>query len=428
MRMKFVLAANGSRGDVQPAVAVGLELRSRGHDVVLLAPPNMQEFGTGAGLSTSVYGDSTRAVLESDAVRTRLKSADPRARLAAATEITVRGGRQMQQTLLDASEGADAIISTSAGQERAHNVSQVRGIPHVPLHLCSIRRNSTTSLLSQAGVDVSGPIASASWTVVEWLLWKASKRAENDLRSELGLGPMRTPFATAIAATGIPEIQAYDPALFPGLVSEWGDRRPLVGFLGLPASAREGVGDVSADDDLSEWIAAADAPVYVGFGSMLPKNPDRLGEAIVAAADQLGVRLLVAGGWSDFLGNAGELGNRVRVVKHIDHDAVLPRCRAAIHHGGAGSVAASLRAGLPTVVTWIGADQPIWGRAVASAHVGSSLPLSRVTPTRLTDVLRDALSPQRRVTATQLRDRLIAPSIAVSHAVDLVERVASGSR
>jgi UDP:flavonoid glycosyltransferase YjiC (YdhE family) len=116
------------------------------------------------------------------------------------------------------------------------------------------------------------------------------------------------------------------------------------------------------------------------------------------------------------------------VVKHIDHDAVLPRCRAAIHHGGAGSVAASLRAGLPTVVTWIGADQPIWGRAVASAHVGSSLPLSRVTPSRLTDVLRDALSPQRRFTATQLRDRLIAPSIAVSHAVDLVERVASGSR
>ncbi|MDZ7910264.1 MAG: glycosyltransferase [Rhodococcus sp. (in: high G+C Gram-positive bacteria)] len=426
--MKFVLAANGSRGDVQPALAVGLELRSRGHDVVLLAPPNMQDFGTGAGLSTSVYGDSTRAVLESDAVRTQLKSADPRARLAAATEITVRGGRQMQQTLLDATADADAIIATSAGQERAHNVSQVRRIPHIPLHLCPIRRNSTTSMLSQLRVDASGPIASASWTVLEWLLWKASKRAENDLRAELGLGPMRTPFATAIAATGVPEIQAYDPVLFPKLVAEWGERRPLVGFLGLPASARAGVGDVSADDDLSEWIAAADAPVYVGFGSMLPKNPDRLGEAVVAAADRLGVRLLVASGWSDFLGSAGELGDRVRVVKHIDHDFVLPRCRAAIHHGGAGSVAASLRAGLPTVVTWIGADQPIWGRAVASAHAGTSLPLSRVTAKRLTDALGAALSPQMHTAAARVRDRLVAPSTAVSDAVDLAERVARGSR
>lgn len=426
--MRFVLAANGSRGDVQPAVAVGLELRSRGHEVVLLAPPNMQDFGNGAGLSTRVYGDSTRAVLESDAVRNRLKSADPRARLAAATEITVRGGRQMHQALLDASAGADAIIATSAGQERAHNVSQVRGIPHIPLHLCPIRRNSTTSLLSQLGLDVSGPIASASWTLVERLLWMASKRAENDLRAELGLGPMRTPFATAIAATGVPEIQAYDPVLFPGLVAEWGDRRPLVGFLGLPASVRAGVGDVGTDAELVEWIAAADAPVYVGFGSMLPKNPERLGEAVVAAADSLGVRLLVASGWSDFLSGAGELGDRVRVVKHIDHDAVLPRCRAAIHHGGAGSVAASLRAGLPTVVTWIGADQPIWGRAVASADAGTSLPLSRVTAKRLTDVLRDALSPQKRTSAARVRDRLVVPSTAVSRAVDLAERVAYGSR
>ncbi|WP_066907986.1 glycosyltransferase [Millisia brevis] len=425
--MRFVLAANGSRGDVQPAVAIGTELRTRGHEVSLLVPPNLVAFGAGAGLPTRAYGRSTKEILESDTVRVRLKSANPRTRLAAIAEMAVRGGREMHAQLLDETQHADAIVSTSVGQERAHNVAQVRGIAHIPLHLGPIRRNSTTSLLSHVGIDAPGWAAAPSWSAAEWLMWMGSARAENRLRAELGLPALRRPFASAIAATGVPEIQAYDPALFPDLVREWGSRRPLVGFLNLPAAARRGVGDTGPDDDLLEWLAADEPPVYVGFGSMMPSRLDALAAAVLGAARELGLRLLIAGGWSDFMRDATGEEQRIRVVGHIDHDAILPHCRAAIHHGGAGSVAAGLRAGLPTIVTWIGADQPMWGQAVSAAHVGTHLPMSRITSGRLADALRVGLSATTRAAAQGMREQLIPSDRAAAAAADLIERTADTS-
>ena len=425
--MRIVMAMGGSRGDVQPAVALGTELRSRGHDVVMAVPPDLVAFSEGAGLPSHPYGEGTHDLLDSELIRTELKSRNPVRRVRAISEITLRGGRAMGRQLLDLTESADAIIAGSAGQERAHNVSQVRGIPHIPLHYCPIRRNRQVSLLAHLGVDVRGVVAEASWRAGEQLLWLASRRAEQRLTDELGLPRASAPYATQIARTGLQEIQAYDPALFPGLAAEWGARRPLTGFLNLAAAQRRGVGD-ETPAELLEWITAGPAPVYAGFGSMLPNNPEALATALTETARALDVRLLVAGGWSGFMAGADADPDRVRLVGHIDHDTVLPLCRAAIHHGGAGSVAAGLRAGLPTVVTWVGADQPIWGRALVGVHAGASLPMSRVTAPALTEALRTALSDEAKLSAETLSRHLISPTKAVAAAADVVEQGLKGRR
>ena len=89
--MRIVLAVNGSRGDAQPAVALATELHTRGHDVTLAAPPDLVEFGRGAGIATEPYGGQTRELLDSDLVRSDLKSRNPLRRLRAISEISVRG-------------------------------------------------------------------------------------------------------------------------------------------------------------------------------------------------------------------------------------------------------------------------------------------------------------------------------------------------
>lgn len=421
--MKFVLAAGGSRGDVQPMVAIATELRSRGYDVALLVPPNLVDFAAGAGVPTHPYGEDTAAVLTSDLVREGMKSRNPRTRLRAIAEVTVAGGRSMQETLLRYARDADAIIATSVGQERAHNVSQVLGIAHIPVHLCPIRQNRSVSLLAHFGIDAPGPIAAASWRLLEWVLWLGSRRAEDTLRADLDLPRTRRPFASMIAETASPEIQAYDPALFPSLADEWGARRPLVGFLNLAPEFREAVGDVRDDSTLDAWLADGAAPVYVGFGSMSPSDPAALAAALLAAATEYDVRLLVSGGWSGFMAAIDD--PRIHTVGHVDHDAVLPRCRAAVHHGGAGSVAAGLRAGLPTAVLWVGADQPLWGQAIAGAHVGTSIPMGRADTARLTQALATVCASTTRTSAQRLGARLIAPEHAVARAVDLAEQAAS---
>lgn len=417
--MKFVLAFNGSRGDVQPAIALGTELSTRGHDVVLAVPPNLVGFGLSSGLPTHPYGLDTRELLQSEVVSRDLKSANPITRLRAVSEITLRGGRQMQQELLDLSAGADAIIGGSAGQERAFNVAQARDIPYIPVHFCPIRRNGEVSPLTQFGINPPRRITRASWVLLEQILWRAGRSAENTLLEDLGLQNVRAPAATRIAAAGHPEIQAYDSALFPGLVGEWGDRRPLVGFLNLPPQTRKKMGDGVSDGDLVTWLDAGPPPLYVGFGSMSVADPQSLVRVISTATETLGLRVLMATGWSGLSPTGHD--ERIHYVPAVDHDTVLPRCVGAVHHGGAGSVAATLRAGLPTLVYWLGADQPIWGRQVSRLGAGTSAPLKKIDVGGLTAALDKALRPEYSRAAGELARRLVSPAAAVDSAVSIVE-------
>ncbi len=417
--MKFVLAFTGSRGDVQPAVALGVELTRRGHDVTLAAPPNLVEFGCRAGLDTRPYGPDTGRLLASDLVASRLRSPDPRVRLRAITELTVRDGRAMQTELLALAQGADAVVGGSAGQERALNVAQALSIPYVPLHYCPLRRNGVVSLLPFSG----GPAVAhrLGWTALEQLLWRASRAAERDLAADLGLPVPEHPAASRIARRGVPEIQAYDPALFPGLTREWGAARPLTGFLDLTPETRAAI-DPVADADLRDWLDAGPPPLYVGFGSMKLADPRRLVDTVAEVTDRLGLRVLWAAGWG---GVDAIADDRVKVVSSVDHARVLPRCAAVVHHGGAGSTAAGLRAGRATLVCTHGADQPLWGRRIRALGVGTSMPADRIDADALTAALAVVLSPDSRAAAEALAEAFIPAEVAVTAVADLIERAAT---
>ncbi|GAA5060959.1 glycosyltransferase [Nocardia callitridis] len=420
--MKFVLAFTGSRGDVQPALALGVALGTRGHDVQLAAPPNLVEFGRRAGLSTHPYGTDTKELLDSDLVTDRLKSANPLTKLRAISELTLRGGRQMQAELMELTADADAIIGGSVGQERALNVAQAREIGYIPVHYCPVRRNGVVSMLP--GDRLPNTVRRASWTGLEHVLWQATRTAEQTLAADLGLDRPTTPAATRIARRGAIEIQAYDPALFPGLAGEWGAQRPLVGFFDLDRTTRGRVD--GTDTETAAWLDAGPPPIYLGFGSMTVAEPARLAKVFAEVTAALGYRLLVAAGWSEFM--AGQDSDRVRVVRTLDHATVLPRCAAAIHHGGAGSTAAGLRAGIPTLVCWLGADQPMWGARLRALGVGTALRQADLDRRSLQSALTDILRPECQRTAWRLSADLIAPDVAVRSAAVLAEDAASTHR
>ncbi|MFC6010645.1 glycosyltransferase [Nocardia lasii] len=415
--MKFVLAFTGSRGDVQPGVALGVELRSRGHAVTMAVPPNLVEFCRRTTIPTESLGADTKELLDSQVVSRGRKSANPLERLRALAELTIHNGRRTQSELLDLTEGADAVIGGSVGQERLSNVALARGIPYVPVHYCPLRRNSIASLLP---VDrAPGAAHHLSWAALEHLSWLATRTAERELAADLGLLPPSSPPARRISATGVPEIQAYDPLLFPGLAQQWGSARPLVGFLEPTPATRAQLGDDADTTALDTWLDAGPAPLYVGFGSMSIAEPQRLAATLTEVAAALGLRLLVAAGWSEFM--AGTTGADVRVVRTVDHATVLPRCVAAVHHGGAGTTAAALRAAIPALACTIGADQPLWGRRLRALGVGTALPAARVDHESLTRALRSLLSPECRTAAQELGEQLIAPESAVRSAATLVE-------
>ena len=385
--MKFVLAAYGSRGDVEPFAAVGRELLRRGHDVCIAVPPNMLGFVESAGLAAVAFGSDPPWQGGGEFVRADI----PNPIVRTMTEVTQQITKALAEwgaTLLTLADGADLLLTGKGERGLAANVAEYHDIPLATLHFFPDAQ-------SRLGGVIGG----------------ITKDAEDAQRRALGL-----PEATGPAPESL-EIQAYDGLCFPELAAEWaeqGGHRPFVGALTLELPA-------DADEAALSWIAEGPPPIYFGFGSnvRLPSPPETVA-VISAACARLGERALICSGASDFM-DVPHFDN-VKVVDAVNHAAVLPVCRAIVHHGGAGTTAAGLRAGIPSLVLsfWVD-DQPIWASAVEQLKVGAARAFSSSTLDSLTADLRTVLAPEYLTRAREVADQMTTAVESASSAADLLE-------
>jgi UDP:flavonoid glycosyltransferase YjiC (YdhE family) len=266
------------------------------------------------------------------------------------------------------------------------------------------------------------PLGRSAMTVSEWLGWPMTKKLEDAQRRELGLPKATGPSSRRIAERGSLEIQAYDEVCFPGLAAEWAKfdgRRPFVGALAMELPT-------DADEDVASWIAAGTPPIFFGFGSMSVESPADTVAMVSAACAQLGERALVCGGWSDF--SEASHFERVKVVGAVNYAAAFPACRAVVHHGGGGTTAAGLRAGVPTLILSTFGEQAIWGAVVRRLKVGTARRLSTTTRESLVADLRRILAPQYVARAREIATQMTKPAESVAAATDLVEDFAARGR
>ncbi|MEE4023648.1 nucleotide disphospho-sugar-binding domain-containing protein [Gordonia sp. PKS22-38] len=410
--MRFGFAMHGSRGDVQPGVAVASALAERGHDVTVAAPEDIAHAVSRTGLPTKVLCPDNSELLRSPLVKERLKSKNPSVRFKALAEISAFGAEMSEQVMRELADDADVLVTGLLAQERAATVAEFAGATFVPLHYCPIRANTS--------VDMFGGTPRwarrALWFIGDQVNWLTVRKRDNDLRRRLGLPPARRPLPRRISVAGTPEVQAYDAAFFPGLAAEWPARRPFAGALIPDEQTRKAFnGDHgAATDDTIAWAGADGAPVYVGFGSM-PIERERL-EHIVESLVGLGLRV-IAHTDHDVPGGDAVL----RVAGALDHEALLPHCRGAVHHGGAGTTSAVARAGIPAVIGWLSADQPMWTAAVRNLGVGGGRRLKSLE----TDDLRLLLDDQVIGAAAELATRLTPPDVAVAQCCDALEAAAN---
>lgn len=378
-------------------------------------PPNLISFVEESGLGVPVsYGVDSQQQLDADIFREWYKLRNPMTVLREAREYVVEGWAEMSRSLSALADGADLILTGTTYQELAANVAQAQDIPLAALHYFPVRP-STKVLPVPLPSAVVGPV----WAVGEWAHWRVLKGAEDDQRRELGLPQAGTRAVRRMIDGGALEIQAYDELFFPGLAEEWGPDRPLVGAITLEK-------DTAADDDVVSWIAAGPPPVYFGFGSMPVKSPADAVAMIEAACADLGERALICSGVWDIDGLRH--APHVKVVRSVNHAAVFPLCRAVVHHGGAGTTAAGVRAGVPTLVLWVGAEQPIWGSRVKHLGVGDYRRFSATTRKSLRQALRKVLDPSYAARAREVAAAMTKPATSVGTAADLLEDAARAGR
>jgi UDP:flavonoid glycosyltransferase YjiC (YdhE family) len=418
--MKFVLASWGSRGDVEPCIAVGRELLRRGHEVRMAVSPDLVDFAESAGLAAVAYGPDLQAPLEgyrdfwARFFRNLWRVQDL---IKLWRELWMPINQRWAEgssTLKSLADGADVLVTGSVGFEQlAANVAEYYDIPLATLHWFPLRANG------QLLPFLPAPVCRSAMTLYERLSFGgAAKKFEKAQRRELGLPKGSGPWPRRIAERGALEIQAYDEVCFPGLAAEWAKwdgRRPFVGALTMELATE-------TDDEVASWIAAGTPPICFGFGSIGVESAADTLAMIAAACAQLGERALICAAATDF--SDVPHVDHVKVVSVMNYAAVFPACRAVVHHGGTGTTAAGLRAGVPTLILWRLPDQALWAARVKRLKVGTGRRLSGTTEETLVADLHTILAPQFLTRARELATRMTKPTGSVAAAADVVENLA----
>lgn len=365
----------GTRGDIEPFVALAHTLIGAGHEVAFAAPRDAAHLVAGMDARYVEMDLELRAVFRSQQGQRWLAAGDVESFLAGIAAMLSGASRTIGESVLAVAEGADVLITAINTEDYAVAVSQARGVPVVLVHLTPwLTTDEYPQPLTPQDVPQGGEFSRRynleTFRRAEEVYWQGKRDDINAFRASLGLDPAPRSVLGWTPELGLPVLQAFSTELVRRPAS-WGPQSTVTGFWRLPAEVRELIGEARMPEPLDAWLAAGEPPVYLGFGSMPVLEPEKVLDMVVRAARLTGLRLLVGTGWSDLPdGAAGSLPDDVRLVGAVDHDRLLPRCRAVVHHGGVGTTAAGLIAGLPTWAFTVFGDQDFWGGRIARLKVG----------------------------------------------------------
>ena len=404
----------GSRGDVEPFIALGLGLRGAGHEVSVATGVDFEPAVRALGLGFIPVGGDMQAAISGEEGRRMLRTKNPVAfvrRLRRTAEPIIR---TMQEDIRAAVQGADAcVFSYLCGP--VLDVHEATGLPccmgvlqpmlatgefpHPSLPIRTLGRTLNRlsfELFSLAMFAFFGGLA------VRWR------------RERFHLPP--PPRFRRIEKLGLPVLGAFSPAVIPR-PADWPEQARVTGYWFMPPS------DYQPSDELREFLTRGPAPVLVSFGSMVDEDPAGLAAMVEQALELADQRAVLVGGWSGLRSSSP----RHFCVDAIPYDWLLPRVAAAVHHGGAGTTAAVLRAGVPSVAVPFGTDQPYWARIVHRLGAGPPpIPRSRLTPDRLARAITAAVTDDSIRARAAALGRAIRAEDGVKAAVDEVTAFLGG--
>ena len=390
--MRALLAAVGTRGDVQPALALALELRKLGHSVRLCISPNFVAWAISLGLEAVPMGVEMRVPARKSGAMPNLTPEELRRLRESMPDLIT----DQFETIGTAAEGCDVIVGANAHQYAGPSIAELRGIGCVTAVYAPVALPSS----DLAPAPTPGqPIETAGSRSIpeQWRdvaqAWNARALERiNRNRGRLGLGPIADVLDYVLTDhTWL----AADAALAP-VPTTPGRKIFQTGAWVLADSA-------PLPADLEAFLEQGDPPIFVGFGSM-PASSE-VAHRPIAAARAVGRRIIVSKGWADLelIGDAPDC----MAVGDVNYDVLFPRVAAVVHHGGAGTTAAAARAGVPQVITPMFGDQFYCASRIVDLGVGAMTPHATMTEEFLTRARREVCVP-----ALLARARTLARQVA----------------
>jgi sterol 3beta-glucosyltransferase len=417
--MHIVILTVGSRGDVQPYIALAKGLMARGHQVTLGASKNFETFVTSNGVAFRPINADYYQLIDTPEGKAMMSGNPIRIVQNLRTVITPMI-RQTIESAWQAAQGADFLIyhpkvligadileklqikgamAVAAPVISPTGAFPAPGLPSLPFGAAFNR--FTYRLVASAGASFGG-------TIKAWRESVGLPAKSKVIKSMTFIHNKRIPVLYPISSSVLPRPDDYPDNAY--LTGYW--------FLDQPTW--------TPPHELVEFLGSGTKPIYIGFGSMVGQNPQHTTQVILEAIEKAGVRAVLASGWGGL--SDTRLPESVYLLKEAPHEWLFPRAAAVVHHGGAGTVAAGLRAGKPTIVVPFIADQPFWGRVLVERGVSpATLPEKSLNASTLAAAIQKMVNePHYRQKAEEIAEA-IAHEDGIGNAVTIIESLSTAS-
>lgn len=412
--MKVAIATLGTQGDVQPFMALALELERRGHEVVLGTNADFEDMVRSHGLTSH----NLEIEIQSFIAQATVEEIISRGKIFNIPGLFMQGQRMVDLATLRAwemAQGADVLLvnmNTTFGID----IAEALDIPVIMVAPQPLNTTSEFPLCAYSGPTLGGTLNRITYGVmkVQQAYYNISRNRQR--QRIMGLGPLRSRgFFKGSDGAYLPTLYCYSAIVAPR-PADWPETSVVTGYWRL--KDRTGW-EPSAD--FRAFLSDGPAPVYIGFGSM-PYGTDRNTELLREGIARWGGRAVVARGWGGI--DTDRLGDRVFTIDAAPHDKLFPLVQAVVHHGGAGTTAAALYAGKPAFVVPQTVDQPFWARRVHALGAGPApVKLGKLTPDILADSLTALTSQPSYAEAAQALARQLAGEDGPTVAIGLIEQI-----
>lgn len=383
--MNIGIFTYGTRGDLQPYVALALGLIEKGHKVTISATVDFKEFVEGFGVNFQPLWGNAEMMMNSTEGQRILQTENPIKLMKYYFKVIHDNRASLRKTYFEAISKVDFIIANTMTLPIVSAIAEKQN-----------KKVALTYFMPPVVPTKEFPLAEFDLFNFPWynkltyritlsFFWSFIKKDTLEYREELGLPKLKESLITYLNKQKILDLYCLSPTLIPQ-PKDWESHHKITGFINIDKDKREGHFLDQTTKELTQWLSNGHRPIYMGFGSNGIGNPEKFSKILMEVIEKTDERILFSTGWSKF----DNLPNHKNlfVTKYVNHESILPHCKLGIFHGGAGTLATMLRHNLPVIIVSFYTDQPTWGKIVERKKVGAHIPVKSLTSEKLISAIQ----------------------------------------
>ena len=403
--MNIGIFTYGTRGDLQPYVALALGLMNKGHKVSLSATEDFKDFVEGFGVKFEPLWGNAETMMNSKEGQNILQTENSIKLMKYYFKVLHDNRESLRKSYYQAISKVDFIIANSMTLPIVSAIAEKQ-----------CKKVTLTYFMPPVVPTTEFPLGDfdffnfpwynkLTYKIAQGFFWKFIKQDTNEYRKELGLPELKENLVTYLDKQKILDLYCLSQSLI-SQPKDWESHHKITGFINIPQQKRETHFLDQTTSELSEWLSDGDKPIYIGFGSNGVGNTEKISKILSEVLEKTNERILFCTGWSQF--NNLPKQKKIFVTKYVNHETILPKCKLGVFHGGAGTLATMLRHNLPVIIVSFYTDQPTWGKIVESKKLGVHIPVKTLSVNKLISAIQKTQTDEIKNSVTtigqQIRD------------------------